>query len=91
MVMNCGEFARQGYTLLEGASGYPEIGEVPIITRSQGRYRVLSLRVGPPHADQSWVDNHFSAAAAAEVLSAVPPPPQTQSAMTLWVAKNVLG
>jgi hypothetical protein len=73
MAANCGEFARRGATLVEGTSGYPGIGEVIILSGHAGRYRVLSLQVGPPSADHAWVDSHFSPAAAAEVLSANPP------------------
>jgi hypothetical protein len=73
MAANCGEFARRGNTLLEGTSGYPGIGEVMILSGHAGRYRVLSLQVGPPHWDQACVNSHFSAGAAREVLSANPP------------------
>jgi hypothetical protein len=73
MAANCGEFARRGNTLLEGTSGYPGIGEVMILSGHAGRYRVLSLQVGPPYWDQAWVNSHFSAVATREVLSANPP------------------
>jgi hypothetical protein len=79
MVANCGQFARRGNTLLEGTSGYPGIAEVMILSRQAGRYQVLSLQVGPPSADQAWVDSHFSPAAAREVLSANPPDPISQA------------
>ena len=48
MMVNCGEFARRGNSLLEGTSGYPGIGEVMILSVHRGRYQVLSLKVGPP-------------------------------------------
>ncbi len=73
MVMNCGEFARRGNTLIEGASGYPGIGEVMILSGHPRHYRVLSLQVGPPAYDQAWVDGNFSSGAAALILSAEPP------------------
>lgn len=73
MAANCGQFARRSTTLVEGTSGYPGIAETMILSGHAGRYRVLSLQVGPPYADKAWVDSHFSAAAAAEVLSANPP------------------
>jgi hypothetical protein len=69
IVMNCGEFARRGHTLLEGAAGYPGIGEVITVTGGPGDYRAGSLDVGPPYYDTSWVHAHFSPGAAALVRS----------------------
>lgn len=69
IVMNCGEFARRGPTLLEGSAGYPGIGEVVTLAGGgSGRYRARSLDVGPPYYDSSWVHAHFSPGAAALVL-----------------------
>jgi hypothetical protein len=31
IVMNCGEFARRGHTLLEGSAGYPGIGAAALV------------------------------------------------------------
>lgn len=73
IVMNCGEYARRGNTLLQGAGGYPGIGEAMILSGHRGDYQGLSLKVGPPHYDKAWVDQNLSPSAAAEVLSANPP------------------
>jgi hypothetical protein len=73
MVMNCGEFARRGQALVEGAAGYPGIGEVVTLTGHSGKYRALALMVGPPYYDTVWADRNLSPDAAAEVLSANPP------------------
>ncbi len=72
-MLNCGEFARRGDTLIEGASGYPGIGEVAILSGDPGHYRMLSLLVGPPGYDAAWVEGNFSAGAASVVLGHPPP------------------
>ncbi len=69
IVMNCGEFARQGHTLLTGSAGYPGIGEVVTVSGGPGSYQARSLEVGPPFWDPSWVHAHFSPGAAALVLN----------------------
>jgi hypothetical protein len=73
MVMNCGEYARRGSTLLEGAGGYPGIGEVMILSGRREGYQGLSLKVGSPYYGKAWADQNLSSGAAAEVLSASPP------------------
>jgi hypothetical protein len=73
MVLNCGEFARRGSTLIEGRSGYPSIGEVMVLSGSPGHYRVLSLDLGPPGYDPAWVHQNFSSLAARWMLSTEPP------------------
>lgn len=73
MIVRFGEFARSGNTLIEGANGYPGIGEVMVLSGSSGHFRVVSLRVGPPYHDQVWVNSNFSRSAAAWLLSANPP------------------
>lgn len=73
MMLNCGEFARRGSTLIEGSSGYPGIGEVMILSGSPGHYRVLSLDLGPPGYDAAWVHQNFSSLAARWLLSTSPP------------------
>ena len=69
IVMNCGEFARRGHTLLAGSAGYPSLGEVITLARAGGRYQARSLDLGPPFWDPSWVHAHFSPGAAALILS----------------------
>ena len=73
MVLNCGEFARRGSTLIEGSSGYPSIGEVMVLSGSPGHYRVLSLDLGPPGYDPAWVRQNFSPLAARWMLSTEAP------------------
>jgi hypothetical protein len=73
MMLNCGEFARRGSTLLEGSSGYPGIGEVMVLSGSPGHYRVLSLDLGPPGYDPAWVHQNFSSLGARWLLSSDPP------------------
>jgi hypothetical protein len=73
MMLNCGEFARRGSTLIEGSSGYPSIGEVMILSGFPGHYRVLSLDLGPPGYDPAWTHQNFSALAARWMLSTEPP------------------
>jgi hypothetical protein len=73
MVLNCGEFARRGSTLIEGSSGYLSIGEVMVLSGSPGHYRVLSLDLGPPGYDPAWVHQNFSSLAARWMLSTEPP------------------
>jgi len=73
MMLNCGEFARRGSTLIEGSSGYPSIGEVMVLSGSPGHYRVLSLELGPPGYDPAWVHQNFSSLAARWLLSTYPP------------------
>ena len=71
MDVNCGEFARRGRTLVEGAAG--EDDDVMTLARSHGRYRALSLLIGPIYYDPDWAAKHFSPRAAAEIDSATPP------------------
>ncbi len=59
MVMNCGEYARRGNTLLQGAGGYPGIGEVMILSGRREGYQGLSLKIGPPHYDKAWADQNL--------------------------------
>ena len=73
MMLNCGEFARRGNTLIEGSSGYPGIGEVMLLSGSPGHYRVLSLDLGPPGDDPAWIHRNFSSLAARWMLSTEPP------------------
>ena len=73
MVLNCGEFARRGSTLIEGSSGYPSLGEVMVLSGSGGHYRVLSVDQGPPGYDPAWVHQNFSPLAARWILSTEPP------------------
>ena len=73
MMLNCGEFARRGSTLIEGSSGYPGIGEVMVLSGSPGHYRVVSLDLGPPGSDPAWVHQNFSPLAARWMLSTYPP------------------
>jgi hypothetical protein len=73
MMLNCGEFARRGSTLIEGSSGYPSIGEVMVLSGSRGQYRVRSLDLGPPGYDPAWVHQNFSSLAARWMLSMYPP------------------
>ena len=73
MVLNCGEFARRGSTLVEGTAGYPSIGEVMVLSGSPGHYRVLSLDLGSPGYDPTWVHQNFSSLAARWILSTEPP------------------
>jgi hypothetical protein len=73
MVLNCGEFARRGSTLIEGMSGYPSIGEVMVLSGSPGHYQVLSLEMGPAGYDPAWVHQNFSSLAARWILSTDPP------------------
>ena len=58
--INCGEFARSGTTLIEGAAGDPGIGETALLARHGRSYRVLSLQVGPPYYAPDWVSSHYS-------------------------------
>ena len=69
IVMNCGEFARRGHTLLEGSAGYPGIGEVVTVAGRPGNYLARALDAGPPYWDQAWVHAHFSPVAATLVLN----------------------
>jgi hypothetical protein len=71
MDVNCGEFARRGRILLEGAGG--EDDDVMTLARSHGRYRAVSLLIGPIYYDPDWAAKHFSPGAAAEIDSATPP------------------
>ncbi len=73
MVLNCGEFARRGSTLIEGMAGYPSIGEVMVVSGSPGHYRVLSLEMGPAGYDPAWVHHNFSSLGARWMLSTDPP------------------
>jgi hypothetical protein len=73
IVLNCGEFARRGSTLIEGMAGYPGIGEVMVLSGSPGNYRVLSLDMGPAGYDPAWVHQNFSSLAARWILSTDPP------------------
>ena len=68
IVMNCGEFARRGHTLLEGSAGYPSLGEVITLAGHDAPYQARSLDVGPESRDPSWVRAHFSPGAAAVIL-----------------------
>ena len=69
IVMNCGEFARRGHTLLEGSAGYPALGEVITLAGHEPPYQARSLDVGPGLGGRSWVRAHFSPGAAALLLS----------------------
>lgn len=73
MVVKCGQFARRGHSLAEGAAGYPGIGEVMVLSRRGGHYQALSLDVGPPYYSRTWVERNFSHGAAAWLLNANPP------------------
>ena len=88
IVMNCGEFARRGHTLLEGSAGYPSPGEVITLGAQDGRYQARSLDVGPESWDPSWVRAHFSPGAAALVLSekVTAPDPVRQACRSLGLA-----
>jgi hypothetical protein len=55
ILMNCGEFARRGRTLLEGSAGGPGIGEVVTVAGRPGHYLARALDAGPPYGDQAWV------------------------------------
>lgn len=73
MVLNCGEFARLGSTLIEGMSGYPSLAEVMVLSGQRGHYRVLSLDMGSPGYDPAWIHQNFSRLAAQWLLSSDPP------------------
>ncbi len=69
ILMNCGEFARRGRTLVEGSAGGPGIGEVVTVAGLPGHYLARALDAGPPYRDQAWVHAHFSPGAATLVLN----------------------
>jgi hypothetical protein len=73
MVLNCGEFARQGSSLLEGAAGYPGIADTATLAGHGTVYNVLAVQIGPPYWDKAWVDSHFSSAVAAWILGGPSP------------------
>ena len=73
MVLNCGEYARRGASLIEGFAGYfISVCDV-MIPRGGRHYQVLSLDPGPEGYDPTWVHQNFSALAARWVLSPDPP------------------
>jgi hypothetical protein len=73
MVMNCGEYARRGGSLIEGFAGY-FISVCDVTMSADGRhYQVRSLDPGPEGYDPAWVHQNFSAPAARWLLSPDPP------------------
>jgi hypothetical protein len=87
MVLNCGEFARRGSTLIEGMAGYPWTGDVMVLSGQHGRYRVLSLEEGSVGYDPAWVNQNFSSQAARWLLSDDPP----TAPDPIWQARQAFG
>lgn len=72
----CGEYARRGDTLLEGTAGGNQ--EVMVLA-GNGGYRAVSAAASDPTVpDPRWVDQHFSAGAAAEINDGSWPVPPTR-------------
>jgi hypothetical protein len=75
MMLNCGEFAREGHQLIEGAAGEPGIADTATLATHGDAYEVLAVQVGPPAWDKAWVDANFSSSVAGWILNGGTSPP----------------
>lgn len=68
MDVACGDYDRRGGKMYEEDGG--DVGHVVMVLSGGGRYQVLSVAQEPGVSpDPAWIDQHFSARAAAEINS----------------------
>ena len=89
----CGDYDRRGGTMREEDGG--DMGHVVMVLSGGGRYQVLSAAQEPGITpDPAWIDQHFSARAAAEVNSGqgpTAPMPDTRALLAFGCAPGAKG